>query len=75
MGCNNSDKGLLAPPNSGGEGIYSAESLVITPKNTSLPIGLIKQMHADAVLTNGEIVNVTTNDALTWGHLMTQLQL
>ncbi|HBB9961188.1 TPA: Ig-like domain-containing protein, partial [Vibrio parahaemolyticus] len=38
----------------------------VTPKNGAVPIGLSQQMHADAVLENSAVVDVTTNEALTW---------
>ncbi len=62
-GCNNGDDGLLDIPSGWS---HNAESLVVTPKNSSGPVGLTQQMRADAVLANSEVVDVTTNEALTW---------
>ncbi|MCW7948918.1 hypothetical protein BC462_11865 [Vibrio parahaemolyticus] len=62
-GCNNGDDGLLDIPSGWS---HNAESLVVTPKNASVPVGLTQQMHADAVLPNSVVVDVTTNEALTW---------
>ncbi|PMT77833.1 hypothetical protein C1S86_26240, partial [Vibrio parahaemolyticus] len=63
VGCNNGDDGLLDIPSGWA---HNAASLVVTPKNGSVPIGLTQQMHADAVLQNNVVVDVTTNEALTW---------
>ncbi|MFL0952788.1 Ig-like domain-containing protein [Vibrio parahaemolyticus] len=62
-GCNNGDDGLLDIPSGWS---HNAESLVVTPKNASVPAGLTQQMHADAVLDNSTIIDVTQNEALTW---------
>ncbi|KOY22551.1 hypothetical protein ACX06_17245 [Vibrio parahaemolyticus] len=62
-GCNNGDDGLLDIPSGWS---HNAESLVVTPKNASVPVGLTQQMHADAILPNSVVVDVTTNEALTW---------
>ncbi|HAV1337788.1 hypothetical protein HJ001_22945 [Vibrio parahaemolyticus] len=62
-GCNNGDDGLLEIPSGWS---HYAESLVVTPKNASVPAGLTQQMHADAVLENSTIIDVTQNEALTW---------
>ncbi|WP_041170430.1 Ig-like domain-containing protein [Vibrio sp. EJY3] len=62
-GCNNGDDGLLDIPSGWS---HNAESLVVTPKNSSVPVGLTQQMRADAVLANSKVVDVTTNEALTW---------
>ncbi|EGQ8057070.1 hypothetical protein HPX47_004522 [Vibrio alginolyticus] len=63
VGCNNGDDGLLDIPSGWS---HNAASLVVTPKNESVPLGLTQQMHADAVLQNSAVVDVTTNEALTW---------
>ncbi len=63
VGCNNGDSGLLDIPSGW---THNATSLVVTPKNESVPLGLTQQMHADAVLANSEVVDVTTNEALAW---------
>ncbi|HHC6579568.1 TPA: Ig-like domain-containing protein [Vibrio parahaemolyticus] len=63
VGCNNGDDGFLDIPSGWA---HNAASLVVTPKNGSVPIGLTQQMHADAVLQNNVVVDVTTNEALTW---------
>ncbi|ETZ12174.1 hypothetical protein AJ90_22320 [Vibrio parahaemolyticus M0605] len=45
---------------------HYAESLVVTPKNSTVPAGLTQQMRADAVLEDSTVIDVTTNRALTW---------
>ncbi|EJV5952341.1 Ig-like domain-containing protein, partial [Vibrio alginolyticus] len=62
-GCNNGDDGLLEMPSGWA---HYAESLVVTPKNKSIPVGLTQQMRADAVLSDSTVIDVTTNSALTW---------
>ncbi|WP_274017455.1 Ig-like domain-containing protein, partial [Vibrio parahaemolyticus] len=62
-GCNNGDDGLLDTPSGWSN---NAASLAVTPKNGSVPIGFTQQMHADAVLQNGVVVDVTTNEGLIW---------
>ncbi len=63
VGCNNGDDGLLDIPSGWS---HNAASLVVTPKNASVPAGLTQQMRADAVLENSTIIDVTQNKALTW---------
>ncbi|HGF3724550.1 TPA: Ig-like domain-containing protein [Vibrio parahaemolyticus] len=63
VGCNNGDDGLLDIPSGWS---HNAASLVVTPKNASVPAGLTQQMHADAVLDNSTIIDVTQNETLTW---------
>ncbi|WP_229626546.1 hypothetical protein, partial [Vibrio parahaemolyticus] len=63
VGCNNGDDGLLDIPSGWS---HNAASLVVTPKNESVPLGLTQQMHADAILQNSVVVDVTTNEVLTW---------
>ncbi|EHV5558070.1 Ig-like domain-containing protein [Vibrio parahaemolyticus] len=62
-GCNNGDDGLLEMPSGW---VHYAESLVVTPKNSTVPAGLTQQMRADAVLSDSTVIDVTTNPALTW---------
>ncbi|EGQ8497967.1 hypothetical protein GRS44_17440 [Vibrio alginolyticus] len=62
-GCNNGDKGLVDVPNSG---INQAESLVVTPKNPHIPVGLPLQLEATATLGDGTTIDVTSNTSLTW---------
>lgn len=62
-GCNNGDDGLLDMPSGWA---HYAESLVVTPKNSTVPAGLTQQMRADAVLEDSTVIDVTTNRALTW---------
>ncbi len=64
-GCNNGDKGLL---DGSGDGnlVDKAESLVVTPKNATIPVGLTQQMKAEAVLDNAQVIDVTANNAVVW---------
>lgn len=62
-GCNNGDDGLLEMPSGWA---HYAESLVVTPKNSTVPAGLTQQMRADAVLSDSTVIDVTKNSALTW---------
>lgn len=61
--CNNGDDGLLEVPSGWA---HDAESLVVTPKNRTIPAGFTQQMRADAVLSDSTVIDVTTNSDLTW---------
>lgn len=62
VGCNNGDDGLLDIPDTE----HFATALVVSPKDTDIPIGFPQQLEADAVLDDGRVVRVTTHEALTW---------
>ncbi len=64
-GCNNGDKGLLDGGGSGGL-VDKADSLVVTPKNATIPVGLTQQMKAEAVLENAQVIDVTTHSSVVW---------
>ncbi|OOQ68203.1 Ig-like domain-containing protein [Vibrio parahaemolyticus] len=63
VGCNNGDDGFLDIPSGWS---HKAESLAVTPKSASIPMGLTQQLEADAVLNTGQTVRVTTDSHLTW---------
>ncbi|EGQ8927061.1 hypothetical protein DLH98_24465 [Vibrio parahaemolyticus] len=62
-GCNNGDEGLVDVPNGG---IHQAVSIVVTPKNAQIPVGLPLQFEAVATLDDGTTVDVTSNPSLSW---------
>ncbi|TON82123.1 Ig-like domain-containing protein, partial [Vibrio parahaemolyticus] len=62
-GCNNGDDGLLDIPSVGGNDVAS---LVVTPENGSIPVGLTQQLKAE--LVNSE-QDVLVSDKLEWQSL------
>lgn len=62
-GCNNGDEGLVDVPDAG---IHQAVSIVVTPKNAQIPVGLPLQFEAIATLDDGTTVDVTSNPSLSW---------
>ncbi|HCE2683183.1 Ig-like domain-containing protein [Vibrio parahaemolyticus] len=63
VGCNNGDDGLLDIPSVGGDDVAS---LVVTPENGSIPVGLTQQLKAE--LVNSE-QDVLVSDKLEWQSL------
>jgi hypothetical protein len=69
VGCGGGDSGLGKVPSVGEvPSVRSGQvaSLVVTPKNATVAVGLTVQMQADAVQNDGQVVSVTTNPGLTW---------
>lgn len=62
-GCNNGDSGLQDLPTSTGNAIAS---LIVEPQQATTPVGLSIQMQASAVMTNGQVVNVTDLSTIMW---------
>ncbi|MFM2625789.1 Ig-like domain-containing protein [Vibrio owensii] len=62
-GCNNEDDGLL-----GGATELPGEiaELVVSPKNSVLPVGLSQPLKAEVLLANNQVVDVTKRDEITW---------
>ncbi|MDV7104857.1 Ig-like domain-containing protein [Vibrio sp. TH_r3] len=62
LGCNNGDENLL----SSSELSADAVELIVTPKVEQTPLGFSVQYQANALLSDGRVIDVTHNPALTW---------
>ncbi|WP_268749184.1 Ig-like domain-containing protein, partial [Aeromonas caviae] len=62
LGCNgnNNDSSTVIPPD------ISISGLQITPAVSSLPVGLSEQLKGEVILSDGQVLDVTTDDAVNW---------
>ncbi|WP_338890406.1 Ig-like domain-containing protein [Aeromonas rivipollensis] len=62
LGCNgnNNDSSTVIPPD------ISISGLQITPAVSSLPVGLSEQLKGEVILSDGQVLDVTTDDAVSW---------
>ncbi len=62
LGCNgnNNDSSTVIPPD------ISISGLQITPAVSSLPVGLSEQLKGEVILSNGQVLDVTADDAVSW---------
>ncbi|WP_199481237.1 Ig-like domain-containing protein [Vibrio owensii] len=67
LGCNNGDDGLVGhspvePPLPKD----TITDLVVTPKNSAIPVGLTQSLTVEEVWSNGQAREITKNTELTW---------
>ncbi|WP_032545537.1 hypothetical protein, partial [Vibrio splendidus] len=62
-GCNNGDGGLLTEPPALPNNIID---LIVTPKMAQSPQGFTVRFKAEAVLSDGQVLDVTNQEALNW---------
>ncbi|MGL6503013.1 Ig-like domain-containing protein, partial [Aeromonas caviae] len=62
LGCNgnNNDSSTVIPPD------ISISGLQITPAVSSLPVGLSEQLKGEVILSDGQVLDVTADDAVSW---------
>ncbi|WP_439838006.1 Ig-like domain-containing protein [Aeromonas caviae] len=62
LGCNgnNNDSSTVIPPD------ISISGLQITPAVSSLPVGLSEQLKGEVILSDGQVRDVTADDAVSW---------
>lgn len=63
LGCNNSNKSeppMVIFPD------ITIVGLQITPAVSSLPVGLSEQLTGEAILSDGQVLDVTADDAVSW---------
>ncbi|MBS4712388.1 Ig-like domain-containing protein [Aeromonas caviae] len=62
LGCNgnNNDSSTVIPPD------ISIAGLQITPAVSSLPVGLSEQLKGEVILSDGQVLDVTADDAVSW---------
>ncbi|MDX7800724.1 Ig-like domain-containing protein [Aeromonas caviae] len=62
LGCNgnNNDSSTVRPPD------ISISGLQITPAVSSLPVGLSEQLTGEAILSDGQALDITADDAVSW---------
>ncbi|MEI4964813.1 Ig-like domain-containing protein [Aeromonas caviae] len=62
LGCNgnNNDSSTVIPPD------ISIAGLQITPAVSSLPVGLSEPLKGEVILSNGQVLDVTADDAVSW---------
>lgn len=65
-GCNDENSGLVGGPPGAPEIEEPIYTLVVTPKNTTLPLGLNKQLKASAVLDDNRVIDVTSREEVMW---------
>ncbi|OBS95498.1 hypothetical protein A9261_15070 [Vibrio tasmaniensis] len=61
-GCNNGDEGLISGP----ELSEDVVELIVAPKNSSVPVGLSQTFRAEALLFDGQILDVTNRSETSW---------
>jgi hypothetical protein len=61
--CNNGDDGMLSTPD---ELSGDVVELIVTPKVDQTPLGFSIQYQANALFSNGRVLDVTNYSALTW---------
>ncbi|WP_368212386.1 Ig-like domain-containing protein, partial [Aeromonas sp. s10] len=62
LGCNgnNNDSSTVIPPD------ISISGLQITPAVSSLPVGLSEPLKGEVILSDGQVLDVTADDAVSW---------
>ncbi|MGL5008022.1 MAG: Ig-like domain-containing protein [Plesiomonas sp.] len=60
-GCGGEDNGAPSQPD-----LVVITELQVTPQNAHIPVGLELQLVAQALMSNGDVVEVTTHPAITW---------
>ncbi len=62
-GCNNGDEGLAGGPPELAEEVVE---LIVTPKNSSIPIGFSQTLKAEVLLSEGQVIDVTKREEVVW---------